>query len=282
MRERPTAASRRGPRAFTLLEVMVAVAILGMGLVVILTAQTGLFSSSKRAARLSQAVGLARCKMSEVEEQLLRKGYELTQDDEEGPCCEDETIRDLHCKWSISPISLPELAMQGGADAGTGMSSDMGTTSGSGGSSGTGSGDGLSGLLDTLGSAKDKLSSGNTQDALSQVSSMMSSMPVGAGPSMGAGALAPLAMGIVYPQLKGMLEASIRKVTVQVIWLEGSIERNISVTQYLTNPQQGGLMAVDDSGNPVNGAGGAPGTSTTGMTSSGKGTAVPTTTGLIR
>jgi hypothetical protein len=215
--------------------------------------------------------------MSEVEEQLLRKGYELTQDDEEGPCCEDETIRDLHCKWSISPISLPELAMQGGADAGTGASSDMGTT-GSGGSSGTGSGDGLSNLLDTLGNAKDKLSSGNTQDALSQVSSMMSSMPVGAGPSMGAGALAPLAMGIVYPQLKGMLEASIRKVTVQVIWLEGSVERNISVTQYLTNPQQGGLMAVDDS---ANGAAGAPGASTTGMTSNGKGQTTSTTQGLI-
>jgi general secretion pathway protein I len=277
MSGQPTRASRQAPRAFTLLEVMVAVAILGMGLVVILTAQTGLFSSSKRAARLSQAVGLARCKMSEVEEQLLRKGYELTQDDEEGPCCDDETIRDLHCKWSISPISLPELAMQGGADAGAGKSSDMDTTTGSGGSSG----DGLSSLLDTLGSAKDKLSTGNTQDALSQVSSMMSTMPMGAGPSMGAGALAPLAMGIVYPQLKGMLEASIRKVTVQVIWLEGSVERNISITQYLTNPQQGGLMAVDDSGNPVNGAAGATGTSTTGMTSSGKG-AVSSPTGGLR
>ena len=46
--------------AFSLLEVMVAVAILGLGLTVILTAQTGLFSSAKRAAQLSQAVGLAR------------------------------------------------------------------------------------------------------------------------------------------------------------------------------------------------------------------------------
>ena len=51
---------RKGSAAFTLLEVMVAVAILGLGLTVILTAQTGLFSSTKRAGQLSQAVGLAR------------------------------------------------------------------------------------------------------------------------------------------------------------------------------------------------------------------------------
>jgi hypothetical protein len=77
---------------------------------------------------------------------------------------------------------------------------------------------------------------------------------------MGAGALAPLAMGLVYPQLKAMLEASIRKVSVRVIWSEGSIERDVSVTQYLTNPQQGGFLAEDEtqetgSGEP--GAGGS-------------------------
>jgi general secretion pathway protein I len=240
---------RQLPRAFTLLEVMVAIAVLGLGLTVILTAQTGLFSSSKRAARLSQAVGLARCKMSEIEEQLLRKGYQLTQDDEEGPCCEDETT-DLRCKWSIIPVMLPELAMGGGADAGAG--SDMGGAfAGSAGSSGMGASP-----LDALGAAKDKLAQGNTTDALSGLSGMMNSPSAAAGPSMGAGALAPLAMSMVYPQLKGMLEASIRKVTVQVVWMEGHVERDLSVTQYLTNPQQGGLLSVDDSANGAAGTSG--------------------------
>jgi general secretion pathway protein I len=238
---------RQLSRAFTLLEVMVAVAVLGLGLVVILTAQTGLFSSSKRAARLSQAVGLARCKMSEIEEQLLRKGYQLTQDDEEGPCCEDETT-DLRCKWSIIPVTLPDLAMSGGADAGAGSGAFAGTA----GSSGMGANP-----LDALGAAKDKLSQGNTNDALSGLSGMMNSSSAAAGPSMGAGALAPLAMGMVYPQLKGMLEASIRKVTVQVVWMEGHVERDLSVTQYLTNPQQGGLLSVDETAGAA-GAGSAP------------------------
>ena len=58
----------------------------------------------------------------------------------------------------------------------------------------------------------------------------------------GLGQQAPLT-----PEYQAMLEASIRKVTVKVIWSEGSTERDLSVTQYLTNPQQGGFLAEDES-----------------------------------
>jgi general secretion pathway protein I len=225
-------------RAFTLLEVMVAVAILGLGLVTILTAQTGLFASSKRAATMSEAVSLARCKMSEIEEQLLRNGYQLTAQDEEGPCCEDEESA-LRCKWSIAPVTLPDFNAAS-ADAGAGDTSGGMT-------------------LEGLGSAKDDLSKGDTAGAMGNIQEMMGSGIGAGGPSMGAGALAPLAMGLVYPQLKAMLEASIRKVSVRVVWSEGSIERDVSVTQYLTNPQQGGFLAEDETatGEGESGAGGS-------------------------
>jgi general secretion pathway protein I len=227
-------------RAFTLLEVMVAVAILGLGLTTLLTAQTGLFASSKRSATMSEAVGLARCKMSEIEEKLLREGYQLTAEDEEGPCCEDEDSA-LQCKWTIAPIVLPEFNASS-ADAGAG--------------------DSMGGMtLEGLGTAKDDLSKGDTAGAVSNIQEMMGSGIGAGGPSMGAGALAPLAMGMIYPQLKAMLEASIRKVTVRVIWMEGKTERDLSVTQYLTNPQQGGFLAEDES---MGGAAGAPATGTTG------------------
>ncbi len=234
-----------GRRAFTLLEVMVAVAILGLGLVVLLTAQTGLFSSAKRAATLSQAVGLARCKMSEIEEELLRDGYSITKEDEEGSCCEDEE-GPLRCKWSIIPVVMPDLSAGAGADAGADPPSATAS-------------------LDTLGQAKDELSKGDTAGALSGLSEMAGSSP-GAGPSMGAGALAPIAMGMIYPQLKSMLEASIRKVTVRVIWSEGPIERDLSVTQYLTNPQAGGLLSADLSATDELGAGGTSGAAAGGTT----------------
>ena len=239
-----------GRRGFTLLEVMVAVAILGLGLSVLLTAQTGLFSSSKRAAIMSEAVGLARCKMSEVEEHLLREGFQLTGEDEEGPCCEDEES-ELRCKWSIATVMLPDFNAAGGADAGAGASDPTA---------------GLS--LDNLTEAKDQLSKGDTQSATSSIEEMMSSGIGAGGPSMGAGALAPLAMGMIYPQLKAMLEASIRKVTVRVVWMEGSTERELAVTQYITNPQQGGFFAEDES---MAGAGGGGGQSGQGTSRTGSG-----------
>jgi general secretion pathway protein I len=226
----------RAASGFTLLEVMIAVAILGLGLTVILTAQTGLFSSSKRAATMSQAVGLARCKMSEIEEELLREGFQLTGEDQEGPCCEDEETQ-LRCKWSIIPIVLPDLSQAGSADAGAGT-------------------DPTSDSLGAIGEASDSLSSGDTAGAIGGLADMAGGASTG-GPSMGASALAPMAMGLIYPQLKGMLEASIRKVTVRVIWSEGPLERDVTVTQYITNPQQGGLLSVDESMAP--GAGGGSG-----------------------
>ncbi len=237
--------------AFSLLEVMVAVAILGLGLTVILTAQTGLFSSAKRAAQLSQAVGLARCKMSEIEVQLLKEGYQLTTDNEEGPCCEDEDAKDMRCKWTVASVMLPELAMGGGADAGMGSSMGMGSAG-----EGEAASDPLQKLSEGLDKTKSDFGSGNTTDAVGGLMSMASGMSAGAGPSMGAGALAPMAMSMVYPQLKGMLEASIRKVTVQVLWKDGSTDRDLTVVQYLTNPQQGGLLAVDEG---MGGSGGAAG-----------------------
>src|SRR5262249_13241426 len=66
----------RRARGFTLLEVMVAVAILGLGLTAILSAQAGAFASAAHARHVSVATGLARCKMSEVEEHLAGpEGY---------------------------------------------------------------------------------------------------------------------------------------------------------------------------------------------------------------
>jgi general secretion pathway protein I len=233
----------RNEAAFTLLEVMVAVAILGLGLTVILTAQTGLFSSAKRAAQLSQAVGLARCKMSEIEVKLLKEGYQITAENEEGQCCEDEESKDLHCKWTISPVMLPELAMGGGADAGAGAGENASQE------------DSMGKLSETIDQTTNAAKSGDTGTAFSALSSLSGN--AAAGPSMGAGALAPMAMSMVYPQLKGMLEASIRKVTVVVYWKDGATDRDLTVTQYLTNPQAGGLLSVDESG--AGGSGGASG-----------------------
>lgn len=50
-----------------------------------------------------------------------------------------------------------------------------------------------------------------------------------------------MAVGMVYPSLKPMFEASIRKVTVRVRWKEGRREQELVAVQYVTNPLEGGL-----------------------------------------
>ena len=66
---------RSTARGFTLLEVLVAVAILGLGLTTILSAQFSAVIGTAHARHMSVAVGLARCKMSELEDHLQRDGF---------------------------------------------------------------------------------------------------------------------------------------------------------------------------------------------------------------
>jgi general secretion pathway protein I len=198
-------------RGFTLLEVLVAIAILGLALTVILSSQVGLLSSAQRARYLTVATSLVRCKMSEVEAKLLKDGYQLTDVNDEGPCCEDEETQGYHCSWKVETIELPDMAEMGDA------------------SSASGDGGPLGALLDL----KSNL---DLDGGMAALSSLGGSFGDG-----GMGSLAPLLMSFVYPSLKPMLEASIRKVTVSVTWKEGALERTLDVTQFVTDPQQGGL-----------------------------------------
>jgi general secretion pathway protein I len=226
-------------RGFTLLEVLVAIAILGLSLTVILSSQVGIFSSAQRSRNLSVAVGLARCRMNETELVLLRDGYPLTDQTDQGECCEEEDDQTFRCEWKIERIELPqtsELGADGGADmGGLGPLGALASLPQSGGALG---GDGGLGGLASLMSGGDSMAGG-------------------------AMAMAPLVMGMVYPDLKPMLEASIRKVTVTVLWKEGINERDLAITQYVTNPVQGGLdpnaaAGLGDLGDML-GGGAAPG-----------------------
>jgi general secretion pathway protein I len=238
--------TRTVARGMTLLEVLVAVAVLAIGLTVVLTAQTGLFSSGQHAHNLSLATGLARCRMSEVEVQLLRDGFPISDIEEQGPCCEEEDESQFRCHWEVESVMLPDLDVNlgdGGALDPTG--SNSATTSA------------LTQGLEPISGARDSFVKGNASEAFGGLSGAMPPGMMG-GPSAGAGAVASMAMGMIYPALKEMLEASIRRVEVQVLWREGSQERNLTLVQYLTNPQQGGFAET------VGGIAGAGGASATG------------------
>lgn len=220
----------RGTRGFTLLEVLVAVAILGLGLTLVLSSQTGVFWSYSRATKLSQAPGLLRCKMEEIELDLLTEGYPLLDEQDEGECCEDVDVEGYSCAWKIEKIELPELPPDGLFGAGGGADAGAGADDGS-------SAGGPLGALATL-------QSGAVPEGGGDLGSLAGMM----GESGGPGGIAGMVLGLVYPDLKPMLEASIRKVTVTVRWKEGFNDRDLAVTQYVTNPQQGGFDPLADEG----------------------------------
>ena len=222
--------SRQPPsRGFTLLEVLVALAILGLGLTSILSAQAGLFASSARSAFVTAASNLARCKLSEVEVKLLREGYQLTEQKGEGNCCEDEDESTFTCNWIVEPVILPEMNMSLNQDGGT-SSAPAGSSFLSGFNPSDTSGLGAGNPLGALGGLVPGL--GGTNSPFGMLSS-------GSGSGAGLGGLATMALSIVYPTLKPMLEASIRRVTVSVKWHEGVSKRDFSVVEYVTNPMQG-------------------------------------------
>jgi general secretion pathway protein I len=230
-------------RGFTLLEVLVAIAILGLGLGVILGSQVGLFSSAARGEHLGVATNLVRCKMSEIEAELLTKGYQLTDESDEGKCCGDEDEEGYRCVWKIERVELPELSLEDG-----GTSSEGGASR-----SGDGGLDGL-GVLGTFASLGQPGGSGIGGGAgISDLAQKFSGAS-----SMG---LAPMLMSLVYPSLKPMLEASIRKVSVTIHITEGKNDRELTVIQYVTSPQQGGLDALLAAGGAA-GVGAPTGTST--------------------
>ena len=231
---------RAAERGFTLLEVLVAIAILGLGLTVILGSQVGLFTNAARGEHLTVATNLARCKMGEIEVKLLSLGYQLTDEHDEGTCCEGEDEHDegYHCVWKIERVTLPELPLNG-LDGGTNNPAGDG-----------GLDLGAIGLLTGLNQPGGQQLGDKAKPA--DLAQTLSSAPNPMG-------LAPMMMSMVYPSLKPMLEASIRKVSVTVQYKEGKFDRELAITQYVTDPQQGQLLPGLDGGPGAPGTPGSPG-----------------------
>ena len=209
-------------RAFSLLEVMVAIAILGLTLTVILSAQGGLAASNRSAANMGQAAQLGRCKMTELEESLLKLGYQEIDQIETGiACCEKATPEGFTCDTKVEKVELPN--MNAGNSLGDGGMLLNGASSSMLGPSNVAGGPGLNLNVD-----------GGLQALGGQLMGQF-------GGAAGADGLISMVMGMLYPSMKPMYEASIRRVTVTVHWKEGPNDRELGITQFVTNPQRGGF-----------------------------------------
>lgn len=237
---------RKRRRGFSLLEVLMAVALFGAVVTIILSAQASLVASDLTATNMSQAVEIARCRMSEIEEKQLRLGFpEIEEKDQSTLCCDDKEVPGFSCDWAVERVLLPQpmgLAGEGGLNflgGGLGLDAGFGSlgTAASGlatsmptsmvGPTGTS-------LINPMGGAALDFDAG-----LQNIGQTLTQSFGGAGMS----GLLSLVFSLVYPSLKPMLEAGIRRVTVTIHWQEGSHARDMMLQQYITNPSRSGLIA---------------------------------------
>jgi general secretion pathway protein I len=201
----------RRSAGFTLIEVMVAVAILAMSLTAIFASEAGAAKVAHRSRKIGLAALAARCKMNEIEEQIASEGLPALFDSGSDACCEETPTEGVTCDWEIELVTLPD----------TMFAPEEPEPENS-----TGSSDKPTDPTDPTGKAQ-KGSAPDPMTALRDVD------PEAALAGGGLGGMAAMALGYAYPVLKPAFEAQIRRATVTVHWREGSSDHSFDVTQYI-------------------------------------------------
>jgi general secretion pathway protein I len=117
---------RRGAQGFSLLEVVIALAIMSLSLVVLLQAQGQALASAIRSKDLTIATVLARGKMIDIEQKLFHDGFVMNDVEDDGDFA-DEGFADIKWKSRISEVELDLSTLQGlcaAVGGQTGKSSD--------------------------------------------------------------------------------------------------------------------------------------------------------------
>lgn len=127
---------------FTLIEVMIALAIMAGMLTLLLRGAAGNVASTDRARMMTAATELARNKMYDIEEELLHNGFQPDVQEDEGDF-EEEGWPQIKWKTEIAKIELPNAEALSGFD---GEDGEEGEDSSGGGTGGLGGG-GLGGAI---------------------------------------------------------------------------------------------------------------------------------------
>lgn len=209
-------ARRRRGGGFTLLEVMLGLVLLGFALVVLIKSSARSIQAARSAQMLGVVTDLARGKMHDLEEMLLKEGFTDSDQTEEGRPFDDEGWPNVKYSYKIQEIDLPSFEqLQAMATARA-----SGSGAGSGAGSGSGSGDG--GEADPLASFNDSLLGG----------AMMSEL---GGESGIEGAAGAAMMQGMYPMFREILKVSIRKVTLTVEWEISGSPRELTTVAFFTD-----------------------------------------------
>jgi hypothetical protein len=190
--------SRARQRGFTLLEVMIALGILFTSLAVLIYRTTANIHTAERAEALGVATDLSRAKMYEIEEMLLKDGFQELEQEEHGDFSEEDH-REVEWEARIEKVELPGLNNLA-ALAGSGEEGAEGAEGG-----------------------------GEVAD-----SPLAGLLAMGGGDAGGAAGASFLSSQ--FELISQVLEQSIRKVTLTVTWKVGTREEELVSSAYFTDP----------------------------------------------
>jgi general secretion pathway protein I len=220
-------------RGFTLLEVMLALALLGVSLTVLIKSAAGSIFGAEESHMMGVATDLARGKMYDIEEILLKDGFSDTdQSQTDWKGFEEEGWPNIYYKFEVIQVQFPNWDdLQAMAQ---GKTKAMGSAAGSGlGSSSAGAGLG-SGFGSGLGST-DPLNSFQN----SALGGMMGMMGMLGGGSKGtdiAGAQGASLIQSQYDMFQQILKVTVRKVKLTVKWQVLGRDRDMVVIAFFTDP----------------------------------------------
>lgn len=209
-------------RGFTLAEVMIALAILGLALTMLVKSIYGNIASAHASMYIGLAGDLGRGKMYDIEEYLAKEGFKDTEEHEKGDFG-DEGWEGIEWEYRIIPIELPSFEKL------------VGLAQGNGEGSGSGSGEDADGD-----GQPDPAQLARFQDSMfGQLMTMFGGMGGGLGGADGGGGGPDLTMiQMAYPIIQETLKKSIRKVVLTVRWDTGFEADHADFVLYLTNTSE--------------------------------------------
>jgi general secretion pathway protein I len=222
---RGTIARKRSAGGFTLLEVMMALALLGLSLTILIKSAAGSIFNAQQAHMMGIATDLARAKMYDLEDKLIKDGFSDTEQHEEDQAFEDEGWPSIHYSYKIEAVELPsfdqlqKLTQCHQANAGS-ASGSAGSGSGAGSDEGCFENSALGGMLSQFGGFGGGGGGSGGSGA--------------GGADIGAGLGASFIQG-QFTMFQQILKVSIRKVSLTVNWQVMGSERDMKVVAFFTD-----------------------------------------------
>jgi len=206
----------RSPRGFTLLEVMIGLALLGLALVVLIKSAANSIFNAEQAHMLGVATDLARGKMYDIEETLLKDGFSDTdQSQNDEKCFTDEGWSGICYTYKVEEPKLPSL------DQLQAMAQEQAQKALAGSGSGFGS----------AGSALGSASVGGFEN--SALGSMLGMF--GGGKQDITAAQGGSLIASQYSMFQDILKVSVRKVSLTVKWKVLGSDRDMKVVAFYTD-----------------------------------------------